>query len=146
MKKETVISLSLPEELCAGVELLRPILDFTVADGEGILVSAAAGDENKVLLADGRAAITYTARHMFFRLFGLLLEHAGEASWEVREQIPFRTVGMMLDASRGAVPTVASCCRMLGYLAVMGYNMEMLYTEDSLMLTSELTCIIKLRR
>ena len=43
---------------------------------------------------------------------------------------------MRVDTSRCGVPTVASICEMIDYLAVMGYDMAMLYTEDTVTLES----------
>jgi hypothetical protein len=40
----------------------------------------------------------------------------------------------MIDASRCAVPTVKTVCRLIDRLALMGYGMAMLYTEDTVKL------------
>ena len=131
MRKMRIVSFHAPEELLEGIERVRPTLNYVTGEPAELTVTASRGDANTVSLEGNRAEIVYTARHMFFRLLGLLLEHADEGGYTCREEAPFETVGMMLDASRGAVPTVEATCRMLGYLAVMGYNMAMLYTEDT---------------
>ncbi|MCY0878176.1 MAG: beta-N-acetylhexosaminidase [Firmicutes bacterium] len=81
---------------------------------------------------DGPGAILrYREPHHFFRGIGWLLQFAREpAPWHVREEPAFRTVGAMFDVSRNAVLTVASVQRLLEYLALMGLNLCMLYTED----------------
>ena len=43
----------------------------------------------------------------------------------------FDTFGVMIDMSRNAVMSVASLKRFLELLKKMGYNMVMLYTEDT---------------
>jgi hypothetical protein len=43
----------------------------------------------------------------------------------------FDTLGLMLDASRDAVPTVSSVKHLLRRMALMGMNVLMLYTEDT---------------
>ena len=47
-----------------------------------------------------------------------------------REKRCFSTFGIMIDCSRGAVLTVEAFKRTLRLLALAGYNMAMLYTED----------------
>ncbi len=49
----------------------------------------------------------------------------------------FETIGIMLDASRNAVMTVGHVKNWLRRLALMGYNMAMLYTEDTYELPGE---------
>lgn len=43
----------------------------------------------------------------------------------------FDSFGVMIDCSRDAVPNVDGIKRFLGIIAKMGYNMAMLYTEDT---------------
>lgn len=131
MRRIRTLSFHAPEELSEGIGRVAAPLCFVTGEPAELTVTARRGSDNTVSLSRGEAEITYTDMHLFFRLLGLLLEHADEASFTLREERPFQTVGLMLDASRGAVPTVESACRMLAYLAVMGYNMAMLYTEDT---------------
>jgi len=53
------------------------------------------------------------------------------------ENIEFSTFGIMLDCSRNAVMTVKHFKSWLRQLALMGYNMAMLYTEDTYQLPDE---------
>jgi hypothetical protein len=53
------------------------------------------------------------------------------------EQAAFKTFGIMLDCSRNAVMTVAHFKTWLRRLALLGYNMAMLYTEDTYTLPDE---------
>ena len=43
----------------------------------------------------------------------------------------FRTLGTMLDCSRNAVPNLSSLKKWIDLTAAFGYNMLMLYTEDT---------------
>ena len=47
-----------------------------------------------------------------------------------RESTPFQTLGIMLDVSRGMVMKVEHLKKYFRRLALAGYNMVMLYTED----------------
>lgn len=117
------------KELSVGIERLRPLLGFE--SGDGIRVTAKKGDRLGVKLEDGTAVIYYTQKHLFFRELGILCQHAGEGCFEIFEDTSFETLSVMIDASRCAVPTVDSMKMMLDYLALMGYGMAMMYTEDT---------------
>ncbi len=54
-----------------------------------------------------------------------------------QEQTCFRSFGIMLDCSRGAVMTVPGVKRWLRRLALMGYNLVMLYAEETYKLEGE---------
>ncbi len=124
-----------PEELLTGIERLCPLLG--VERGEGIFVRAEKSDRTGVTLKDGRAVIYYAKKHLFFRQLGILCERAvGEDAFEVFEDGHFETVSTMIDTSRCGVPTVKTVERLIDYLALMGYGMMMLYTEDTLTLPS----------
>jgi hypothetical protein len=55
----------------------------------------------------------------------------------VAEQRPFNTLGIMLDCSRNSVMSVEHVKRWLRRLSLLGYNMAMLYTEDTYQLEGE---------
>ena len=50
---------------------------------------------------------------------------------------PFENMGIMLDCSRNAVMKVSHFKRWLAVLALLGYNLAMLYTEDTYQLPGE---------
>jgi len=56
---------------------------------------------------------------------------------ECDEKISFKTYGILLDCSRTAVVTPQYFKRWLRRLALMGYNMAMLYTKDAYQLPDE---------
>lgn len=84
-----------------------------------------------VSLQDGTGVLSYGKKPEFFRALGHLAAHLAEPKFEVSENGCFDTLCVMADASRNAVPTVGSVKRLLRRMALMGYNMFMLYTEDT---------------
>ncbi len=79
------------------------------------------------------AQITFTAPAQAARAIGALL--GGLRS--VSERTPFTSLGIMLDCSRNAVIKVDHMKTWLRRLALLGYNMAMLYTEDTYELADE---------
>ena len=118
------------ESLKLGIERVRDILGFEY--GDGISVSAVLGERVGVSLKGGKAVIYYSAKHQFFRELGILCERAKKSdAFDISEDNFFTMTGVMLDASNYHIPTVSGTKRLLDYLALMGYNMAMLYTEDT---------------
>ena len=122
------------EQFASGIKRLQDILGFEY--GDGITVTAQKSDRLGVTLKGGQAVIYYTKKHLFFRELGILCQHADEECFELFEDTSFETLSVMLDASRCAVPTVASVQMMLDHLVLMGYGMAMMYTEDTVELPS----------
>ena len=127
MKK--IFTFNVDGQFSIGIERLRKVLGFEL--GDGITVTAEKGDRLGVTLKDGKAVIYYTQKHLFFRELGILCQHSDKDSFEIFEDTSFETLSVMLDASRCAVPTVASVQMMLDHLVLMGYGMAMMYTEDT---------------
>lgn len=115
--------------LLTGIERLRSRLGFTY--GSGITVTAVQGERIGVTLRDGEAVIYYNKNFHFFRELGILAERAEEGAFEVTEDGWFECLSVMLDTSRNAVPTLKTIYELLDYMALMGYGMAMLYTEDT---------------
>ena len=133
MNKNLKISFCVPEEMLLGINRLSKVLAFDVVDSDAdLVIEAAPAAYTGVTLKDGRAEIAYAKKHLFFRELGLAVEHAREASFEWREDDYFKTVATMIDASRCAVPTVDGIKRLMDHLALMGYNLAMMYTEDTI--------------
>lgn len=115
-----------------GILRLSSVLDFEICEG-GIPLNAVCGDRIGASLKDGKGTIYYSAPHHFFRELGVFVENARKKSeFDITEDGFFKTMGVMLDSSRGAVPTVSTLYKAIDYLALMGYNMVMLYTEDTI--------------
>ncbi len=131
-KKRTCVPLTLcvDADLAAPIARLKDLLGF--CEGEGIRVSAVEGERNGVTLKNGEAVIYYTKKNVFYRELGVLCEHARECDeFEIFEDTHFETLSVMIDTSRCGVPKIKTIERMLDHLAVMGYGMAMLYTEDT---------------
>ena len=121
---------NLPDKLKSGLGLLAPDYSFTLCEsGMPVDVAPAKGkDSLRILVKDGKATIEYANPCHFYRAMGLLLE--GQTDYS--EQGSFDTVGIMFDMSQGNSVILPE--RMEGIIrrmAVMGYNMLMLYMEDS---------------
>ena len=123
------LSFCVDSSLEEGIERLEKILPFT--RGDGIRVTAHEGDTTGVALSGNQAVITYRRKHLFFRQLGILIENAPKGDFVYTEDAWFDCVSAMIDSSRCAVPTVSTVKDLLDYMAVMGYGMAMLYTEDT---------------
>ena len=124
----------LDRELLAGLRELAPVYGFALKEGEGILLSACAGEGVEVFFENGEARIAYAKKIHFFRGFGLLLEElsAGKDSVSLRETPQFDDNGAMFDVSQcNAVLRVESVKSILRRMAMMGLNVLMMYCEDS---------------
>ena len=90
-------------------------------------------DENGDLL------IEYEKLHCALRGLGtiLSLDDTNQLKSGFTEETTFKTMGIMLDCSRNAVITVEHFKKWLNQLALLGYNMAMLYTEDTYELAGE---------
>ncbi|MEI6337241.1 MAG: family 20 glycosylhydrolase [Verrucomicrobiota bacterium] len=86
----------------------------------------------KVSTANGKTEIAYGSLAAAGRGIGHTL--AGQS---VDARTTFRTMGIMLDCSRQAVMTVPYLKRWMRRLALMGYNLLMLYTEDTYQIPGE---------
>lgn len=77
------------------------------------------------------AQIFYGRQVELFRGLGLLAEHCADENYEVTQTAAFRMNGVMLDCSRNGVAKVSTVKQLLRYMALMGLDMLMLYTEDT---------------
>ena len=122
--------INLPDSFLAGLQRIAARLQFTVSE-EGLPVYVKKGCEIRAAFADGKAEIMYMDKIHFFRAVGLLCEHlAEEAPFEIIEKPQFDVVSVMLD-STSSVLKVEAIQTYLDYMAIMGLNMAMLYTEDT---------------
>ena len=126
------INPSLTRSLLDGLKKIAPLIGIEITDSENaVKLTAACGNRSGVVLKNGEAKIYYRDRVHFYRGLGILAEKGKtEAEFEHFDTLSFTTVSTMVDASRGAVPTVETAKKLIDMLALMGYNMMMLYTED----------------
>jgi len=131
---------SIPPTLASALAVLGEEYPLSGAAGEALPVTWAHGDAPGAVrievTADG-AQITYDTLAQALRGLGLLLglEKGTTGVWD--EGSSFKTLGLMLDCSRNAVMTVAQVKKWLRQMALSGYNMLMLYTEDTYELPGE---------
>ncbi len=90
-----------------------------------------------VSIEQGGATIRYATTAHALRGLGTLLGGLVHEGDTLEEVMPFSTFGIMLDCSRNAVMTPDHIKRWLNQLALLGYNMIMLYTEDTYELPGE---------
>ncbi|MEI8313715.1 MAG: hypothetical protein WCH98_23450 [Verrucomicrobiota bacterium] len=127
------LSLSgIPENLASIIEELRAEYPLDgEADSISVIFEPGAQDGVvEVSLRDGVATIRYDSPAQACRGLGALLAGIVKPGEPHVEQTSFATMGIMLDCSRNAVMTAAHFKGWLRRLALLGYNMAMLYTED----------------
>lgn len=124
-----------PEELHEMLTVLGeeyPIADF----GRGLKLKfrrvEAEETLSRVTRTPGEALVEYNSVAAAARGVGAVL-----AGVEGEETTPFRTLGIMLDASRNLVMRPDHLKMWFRRLALTGYNMVMLYTEDTYELPDE---------
>ncbi len=122
------LSFCVDDEFKNGIQRVQKILGFEF--GDGITVKAVKSNKTGVVLTNGNAVIYYTKKHLFYRQLGILVQNH-ENDFEHFDDTFFDSLSVMIDTSRCAVPTVKTICKMVDYLALAGYSMAMLYTEDT---------------
>lgn len=120
-------------------ERFRPAMgDFLAMHGiteaaDGIKIRIEKSEDGKIKIrrtADG-AVFFLTEDYQLFRTTVNLRDMEKEGKTEYTEEVYFDTLGAMFDGSQAnSLMNVKSAKRMMLYLASMGYNMMMLYTED----------------
>ncbi len=124
--------------------LLRALgTEYPITEGrkKGAVVMEFVADANPgeltVQMQDASAVIHYDRPTRAARAVGALLAGLVEPGETYREHLPFETFGIMLDCSRNAVMTVEHLKLWLRRAALLGYNMAMLYTEQTYELPGE---------
>ena len=102
-------------------------------DSADIQVTAKKSQEKGLRLSkeDGNITIEYERITDFCRALGLLGAFAAGEDKTLSQKASFETLGYMPDCSRNAVLSVSGAKDLLRHLAAMGFNMLMLYTEDT---------------
>ncbi len=90
------------------------------------------GGEGIAIFCDGKTAtLAYATNADLARGLVLLKQYGVDHAYTHKEKCAFETLGFMIDCSRNAVMTVDSVKQLLRLMALMGYNMLQLYTEDT---------------
>lgn len=127
-----VISLKVNNDLQTGAKRLLSLLGAEL--GDGILLEGVFGERVGASLKDGVGRIYYKEKHHFFRELGVFVENARKGSdFDITEDGYFKTVGLMFNATYTS-PKVEEMCKYIDYMALLGYNLFMLYTESNISL------------
>lgn len=91
-----------------------------------------------IVVRDGASTeIQYSTLTQALRALGSVMADLTPPDGRSEEHLPFSMLGIMLDCSRNAVMTPDHLKRWMRQLALLGYNMVMLYTEDTYELEGE---------
>lgn len=91
------------------------------------------GNENKIIIEEGKVKLFYKDTINFYYLFSRIAFYDSKEPmfFDVLTEPKFKDCGVMLDASRNAVPSVEGLKSIIRKMAILGLNMAMLYTEDT---------------
>lgn len=132
-----------PAKAVDAVKELSKLLSFTVAEtaGEADLELMMEQDDRfehdlRITKKGRKAALTYSRLSCLSRgLFLLVTGEGGE--FDLCQKSAFSELGILLDCSRNGVPKTESVKDLIRHIAVMGYNVLKLYTEDTLKVEEE---------
>lgn len=120
---------NLSEDFKNSLTILQNYLPVEISD-DGVELVATDGDHLGVI-SDGKTAkITYSGRVEFFRAV-MLLATSGETNVNIKENRKFDWTGVMIDNSRNAVLKCDTVKDVINYMALMGLDKLLLYTEDT---------------
>ena len=128
MKYVSFLNLNETQRFC--VEELCPELGLTCAADATDRVRIAKGDSLSLSEKDGVILITYRADNELYRALSYLPRFLDERA-PVDTAPRYDLLCYMADMSRNAVYNIPTAKQMIRYLALMGYNSLMLYTEDT---------------
>ncbi|MDR2888395.1 MAG: beta-N-acetylhexosaminidase, partial [Lachnospiraceae bacterium] len=121
----------LSEELKKGLTELAGFMDFVI-DPAGLRLRAVQneGDDTVQITYDADGCIvTYQKKVQFYKAFAHILRGEEQA---VTMRPAFSDLQIMVDCSRNAVLNVDGAKKLIGYLAILGFEALQLYTEDTL--------------
>ncbi|NMA64668.1 MAG: beta-N-acetylhexosaminidase [Clostridiaceae bacterium] len=119
------------DELLKGIEQFTGYFDFTICK-DGLLVELLHTDKELfVRKNENSAVIGFSRKIEFFRALGLLFQHMEKPFINISEESKSDLLGVMIDNSRNGVLNLKSIKKLLRYMALMGLNTLMLYTEDT---------------
>lgn len=123
------LKFNVQSDLTVGIERLSALLGYEV--GEGIQIDAVKGERIGASYKNGRGTVYYKEKHHFWRGLAMLVDSIKKGTeLDTYEDTHFDTLGLMVCVSRGMVPTNKALEKYIDYLAVMGYNLIMLQTDD----------------
>ncbi len=115
-----------------GLNILLPKLGATLSD-DGCQIEVKKINKGfTAVYKDGVSLISYHDKTDFYRALALLVSAMRDnREMDIGEERHFETVGAMIDVSRGIVYKPRVVMDIIEYMALMGMNMFMLYTEDT---------------
>lgn len=132
-----------PEETLEAVGELLKLLDFRVVQtaGEADLELLLKRDEQaehdlKITKKGRKATLNYSRLSCLSRGLFLLVT-GGDGELDLCQRSAFSELGMLLDCSRNGVPKVSAVKDLIRHIAVFGYNVLELYTEDTFQVEEE---------
>lgn len=128
-----------PHELHTPLRGLSPEYPIQESAGKGIQLKFEPGEPGTCIVrrTGDSSTMRYSGLNLALRGIGTVLAGLVPDGGELREEMPFKTLGFMLDCSRNAVMKPEHLKRWLRRLALLGYNQAMLYTEDTYELDGE---------
>lgn len=118
------------EPYAVGLAQLLPMLHCELRE-DGYPIAVTNADNLTITLNREAGLLGCNTPRAFFRGLGLICQHLSRRPWQTEETPLFEQLGAMVDCSRNAVPTVEGVKLLLRRMALMGFNMLMLYTEDT---------------
>lgn len=79
---------------------------------------------------DDQVEITYQHTNHFFAAMMYVLSHQDQTHYEIQMNNSFKSLGLMLDTARNAVPNIMTIKKYIMILSLLGYNYLELYVED----------------
>ncbi len=119
---------NLPLELLEGTREVFLELGYVESDN-GAVVTATKSLKTGITVKENSVEIVYNKKPEFFRMLSLI--NNDECKNGYFESPRHNSLGYMVDQSRNAVLTVDSMHQFIRYLALLGYDNLMLYTEDT---------------
>lgn len=129
MLSKIMVSGAVPDGFSVALSALEPALGFT-ADANGFPITVSHGESLIVRSTADGASITWAKPVQLYRALSLLKERGLGSSFTITETPRFSTLGISLDVSRNAVPTVETMQTLFQKMALMGIDLCMLYIAD----------------
>lgn len=119
------------QDILEGALVICRKLHADITDN-GLEIIAQSGSEQLYVKRDsGKIYVAFSKKAEFFRGLAIACDIIRNGGKDVVQKRHFDTCGVMVDCSRNAVINVKTVKEYLNYLALMGLDMIMLYTEDT---------------
>lgn len=130
MKKTVYITGETPPRFNEAFQELCEDLAIEISE-EGVQVALQKGKALSLHTTGNRIHVTWAQPVQLYRALSLLGQATNIEALNISELPCFETLAIMFDSSRNAVLTVKSMQMFLRKMALMGFNLAMMYTEDT---------------